>query len=320
MSCKTNQDILAHINKHYVIHGETIRLHRAGAGNVYFIQCPDARKVLKLCRPVHTDEAVQAVQVISYLEQRGFPIVKIVPARDGAKYITVPMPDGDWIGILFDYLKGRDIGFLHRWRNAKQPLIHPKTKEFARQVGAMHRLMNAYPSGLIKKGRERYVDGFVAALRRDGHEETIINDIQEYGNAIWANIEKLPRGFCHGDMHPGNTVYHGGRFTWMDFDRVSISHPMIDIGWLSDASDFNQIDDGAVDRSRELFDVILSGYSLERTLTEAEISAVFDAAALIHYDLFSSFVSSKNGIITKAQAEEQRLWLMRWRELSEKRR
>ena len=228
------------------------------------------------------------------------------------------MPDGEWTAILFEFAKGRDIGFLHRWRDNKQPLVHPKAKELARQVGIMHRLMDSYPGELIPKGREQYIDEFIAAMRRGGHDEVKIRDMEEYGNELWSAVEKLPQGFCHGDMHPGNTAYHGGTFTWMDFDRASFSHPAIDVGWLTDGTDFNVFDNGALDRSRELFDEILAGYSMERTLTQGEISAVFGCTALIHFDLFSSFVATKNGIISKEQVDEQHGWLMGWRELCEK--
>jgi aminoglycoside phosphotransferase (APT) family kinase protein len=177
--------------------------------------------------------------------------------------------------------------------------------------------MDSYPGLLIPKGKERYIDEFIAAMHRGGHDEAKIRDIEEYGSALWAAVERLPQGFCHGDMHTGNTVYRGGVFTWMDFDRASFSHPVIDIGWLTDGTDFNAFDDGALDRSRRLFDEILAGYSMERTMTQGEISSVFGCTALIHYDLFSSFVASKNGNITKAQVDEQHGWLMRWRKLCE---
>jgi len=179
-------------------------------------------------------------------------------------------------------------------------------------------LMGSYQGELIPKGRDRYIDEFIKAMRLGGFEETKIRDIEEYGNRLWTTIKNLPPGFCHGDMHTGNTAYFGGVFTWMDFDRASLSSPAVDVGWLSDGTNFNIFDDGALERSRKLFDVIYAGYSMERTMTQSEISAVFGCIALIHYDLFSSYVACKNGILTKDQVDEQHGWLMRWRDLCDK--
>lgn len=313
--CNNKSDLLTLINQHYGIKGEKIYLHRTSGGRVYYISCADNRKVFKLYRPMHTECAIQTTYIIPYLNRCGFPIVTMLPTLTGDMYIHVDMPEGRCVGVLFEFAKGRCIEFLHRWRDNKQPLIHPQAKLFGRQVGLMHRLMESYDGPILHKGRERYIDDFIWLLRRDCHDEAKIRDLEEYGNELWNTVEKLPAGFCHGDMHTGNTVYYNKQFTWMDFDRVSISHPVIDVGWLTDASDFNVFDNEALERSRRLFDDLYSGYSMERTLTDKEISAVFGCIAIIHYDLYSSIVIMNNGTIGKAEIDEQHDWLMRWREL-----
>jgi Ser/Thr protein kinase RdoA (MazF antagonist) len=268
---------------------------------------------------MHSEAAIQSTRVIAYLESCGLPVVKIIPAIDGEQYITLDTPLGRQIGVLFEFAQGRSIGFLHRWRDNKEPLIHPKAGIFGRSLGHMHRLMEGYEGNLKLKGRERYIDDLIWLLRRDCHDESKIHDLEDYGNALWASVARLPGGFCHGDMHTGNTIYRNGQFTWMDFDRVSHSHPVIDVGWLAaDGSDFNVFDDSALDRSRRLFDALYAGYSRERTLTDTEIAAVFGCAAIIHYDLFASIVIANNEQVRKDFFDEQHDWLMRWRELCEK--
>jgi len=313
-----NPDLLQTIRRHYGIRGESIRLHRDSGGRVYYMQCPEGRKVFKLFRPMHTENAIQSAQILSYLDGRGFPVVKIIPAVSSEPYISLDTPEGRCVGILFEFARGRCIGFLHRWRDNKQPLIHPKASLLGRQVGLMHRLMENYGGPLIRKGRERYIGDLIALMRRDGMDESQIRDLEEYGNWLWAAVEKLPDGFCHGDMHTGNTVLRGGAFIWMDFDRAACSHPVLDVGWLTDGSDFNVFDDGALDRSMRLFDELYKGYSMERALTDGEISAVFPCIAIIHYDLISSIVLSHNETLRKEFVDEQHGWLMRWRELCAK--
>lgn len=316
--CKNDIDLLEKINKEYGIKGNNIYLHRTSGGRVYYINCLDNRKVLKLYRPMHTEAAIQSTRIITYLDNCGFPIVKIIPTLSGEKFATLDMPEGNCIGVLFDFAKGSCIEYLHRWRDNKNPLIHPKAREFGRLVGQMHRLMDNYNGVIINKGKNRYINDFIWILRRDGHDEMKIRDIEDYGNELWDMVSKLPTGFCHGDMHTGNTVYHKGKFTWMDFDRVSISHPIIDVGWLTDSSDFNNFDENALERSRRLFDKLYNGYSMERSLTQSEISAVFHCTAIIHYDLLSSITIKNGDCISPALFVEQHNWLMHWRELCNK--
>jgi Ser/Thr protein kinase RdoA (MazF antagonist) len=314
----SNNDLLGQINRRYGIKGEQLRLHRDSGGRVYYIACPEGRKVFKLYRPIHTQEAIQSTRVIEYLDGCGFPVVKIVPTPDGELFIALDTPLGWQMGVLFEFAQGQCIGFLHRWRDGKEPPIHPKAGEFGRSVGLMHRLMDGYAGPLEPKGRERYIGDLIRLLRRDRQDEGKIRDLEDYGNALWASVERLPRGFCHGDMHTGNTVVRHGQFTWMDFDRVSASHPVIDVGWLADGTDFNVFDDGALDRSRRLFDALYAGYSRERVLTDGEISAVFGCTAIIHYDLIASIVIANNQQVRKEFVDEQHDWLMRWRKLCAK--
>lgn len=312
--------LLQLVNENYAVRAEGIRLHRESAGRVYYVNSPDGRKVLKLFRPTLTTEAMQSARIMDYLDGCGFPVVKIIRTNEGATHIVVDASEGACVAILYEFEKGRDIGFLHRWRDGKKPLIHPKAAMLGGQVGRMHRLMDEYPGEIIRKGKARYIDDFISALHRDGHDPEKIRDLEAYGNELWATVDPLPAGFCHGDMHTGNTAYRGGVFTWMDFDRASVSCSLIDVGWLADGTDFNNFDDGAFDRSRRLFDALYEGYARERPMTDAEIAAVLPAVAIIHYDLFAEFANAWGRTITRAAVDEQHGWLMRWREACAKAR
>ncbi len=77
--CKNDFDLLQEINHQYGIQGKNIYLYRASGGRVYYINCLDNRKVLKLYYPMHMEAAIQSTHIISYLDNCGFPIVKIIP-------------------------------------------------------------------------------------------------------------------------------------------------------------------------------------------------------------------------------------------------
>ncbi|HML45350.1 MAG TPA: phosphotransferase, partial [Clostridia bacterium] len=156
-------------------------------------------------------------------------------------------------------------------------------------------------------------------IRRDVPDASpCLRDLEDYGNELWTLIERTPKGFCHDDMHTGNTVYRGGVFTWMDFDRACFSHPILDVSWLTDGTDFNVFDEGALDPSLRLFEAIHAGYERERHLSNEELAAIFPCLAMIHYDLTASIVLRTGERLLPAFLEEQHQWLMRWRELCRK--
>ncbi|HML46808.1 MAG TPA: hypothetical protein PKE04_08680, partial [Clostridia bacterium] len=151
----SNDELLQRINEQYGVRAQALWLHRDSGGRVYYLQCPEGRKVFKLYRPLHTGAAIQSTQILTYLERNGFPVVRTLPTLDGCPYISLAHEPEQSIGILFEFAKGKCIGFLHRWRNGTQPLIHPKAKLIGQSLGRMHRLMEGYGGPLAPKGRAR---------------------------------------------------------------------------------------------------------------------------------------------------------------------
>jgi Ser/Thr protein kinase RdoA (MazF antagonist) len=306
--------LLTFINKQYAIKGEKIRLYRTSQGRVFFIQAPSGRKVFKLYLPTVTDAAIQTTRVIAYLDGCEYPVVKIIPATDGELYVTVELPEGKCVGVLFEYAEGICIGYLHRWREADKSPIHPLTKLFGKQVGLMHRLMEQYGEPLIQRGRkERIFGDMIAQLSKDNYDEAKVRNLEEYGNELWDVLSKCPAGFYHADMHSGNTKYRGGRFTWMDFDKACVSYPVMDFGWLLE-TDWVCYHNESRERSRRLFDEVYAGYGMERTLTENEITAALHCVAIIHFEAISLHAKMYGKGVAPRIMDREYEWLMRWRE------
>jgi len=305
-------DLLKFINQQYAIKGEKIRLYRASQGRIFFIKCSSGRKVFKLYMPTWTEYAIQTTRIIPYLDGCGYPVVHIIPAVSGEMYVTVDRPEGSCVGVLFEYAHGKNTE-LWNWGEYDKPLvISPLMRQFSRQVAVMHRLMDNYKKPLIYRGRQQYFDDMIYFMRRDNYDEAKTRDFEEYGNELWRMMEKCTLGFCHDDMHSGNTKYRDGKFIWMDFDRASLSYPIIDLSWMSNNANFVVFDERALETSRRLFDEAYAGYSMERTLTNNDIAAVFHFIAIEHLDANDMII--KNYGINKEFMDGQHDWLMRWRE------
>ena len=307
-------DLLTLINQQYAIKGEKIRLYRDMMGSVFFVQTSSGRKVFKLYRPNASERAIQTTHVIPYLSSCGYPVVQIIPAISGALYITVERPEGNCVGILFDYAFGICIWTLEKgdgW------VMNPLTREFSKSVGHMHRLMEQHDQPLIHRGTEYYFERLVWILRRDNYDEAKVYDLETYGNELRHVLEKLPTGFCHGDPHAGNTKYRGGQFTWMDFDNASISYPMLDIGWMIETS-YVVFKKESFERSRRVFEEVYAGYTTERTLTDGEVAACFHSVAIMHFGSIVQTALMGHEYYTRRILDREHDWLMRWRECCSK--
>ena len=95
----------------------------------------------------------------------------------------------------------------------------------------------------------------------------------------------------------------------MDFDAASLAYPVIDLSWLINHTNFPVFDKRELDVMRRLFDEMYAGYSMERTLTDHEISSVFHFVVVI-------FHGNAHGLKTlnKEFMNRHYDWLMRWRE------
>jgi Ser/Thr protein kinase RdoA (MazF antagonist) len=307
-------DLLTFINKQYAIKGEKIRLYRTSQGRVFFIQSPSGRKVFKLYLPTVTEAAIQTTRIITYLDSCGYPIVKIIPAASGELYVTIERPEGNCIGVLFEYSGGICIWAWNALYDTEQESVHFLTRQFSRQVGLMHRLMENYNEPLIQRGsKESIFDVMIRQLRSDGYDETKVRDLEEYGNELWAVLNKCRAGFYHADMHPGNTKYRNGQFTWMDFDKACKSYNIMDIGWLL-TTDWLHYHKNSLERSRRLFDEVYAGYSMEQPMTGDEIKAALHSAAIIHFEALGLDAKMRNTGYAPWLADREYEWLMRWRE------
>ena len=307
-------DLLALLNKRYEIKGERIRLYRESQGRVFFIQSPTGRKVFKLYLPTVTDAAIQTTRIMTYLDGCGYPIVKIIPTASDELYVTIERPEGKCVGVMFEYAGGICIWAWNALYDTERERVHPLTRRFSQQVGLMHRLMDDYGEPLIQRGSQDSIfEIMIRQLRLDGYDEAKTRGFEEYGKELWTILSKCRDGFYHADMHPGNTKYRGGQFTWMDFDKACLSYNVLDIGWLL-TTDWLHYHKESLERSRRLFEEVYAGYSAEKSMTADEIQAALHSAAIIHYDDMSINIKMYNRGIKPRILDREYEWLMRWRE------
>ncbi len=301
-------DLLRILNYYYKLNFNEISLHRDMIGYVYFVKSSTKKYVLKLYRHFNTEQALQSIEIIQYLKQNNYPVVSIVFTQHGRYFIELTMPEGKCIGILFDYIDGIE------------PNRENELASIGRQVGELHEIMSKYPNPLIIRGKEFFIDRYITILREVLYCPLRIKDLEDYGQEVWDRMSGLPHGFCHGDLHTGNMLKtKSNEYILFDFDIASYSHSVIDVAILSDGTNFNNLTEFAYDNTKRTFEKFYQGYSKIITLSDAEISAIFDFIPIRHYELIATITDCQGlDSLSPAFIDEQYGWLMGWKTLNSK--
>ena len=189
--------ILNTLRASYAQEFDQITLHRDMIGYVFVVVNGAKKYVLKVYRPMNSAQAIQAIDVIRYLEANNYPVVAIVPTVEGRFYINVDMTEGDCVAVLFDYINGAE------------PKINSELQKVGQLTGKLHAIMEGYPGVLVSHGKEFFIDRFIKILQELNYPASRIADLSLYGKALWGTIDLLPKGFCHGDLHSGNILVTG---------------------------------------------------------------------------------------------------------------
>lgn len=296
-------DLIKKLNKFYKLNFEEIYLHRDMIGRVYFVKNSMKKYVLKIYRQFNTEQALQSIDVIQFLRKNDYPVVSIIPTEEGSLYIKLNIPEGQCIGILYDFIEGIEPNFSTEIINVGQ------------QIGELHNLMIKYPNPLIKRGKDFFIDRFIVILQKLQYCSKKVKELEKYGEEIWSNIKRLPTGFCHGDLHSGNMLQTKlNQYILFDFDIVSHAYSIIDVATLSNCTDFNQLDESTYDSTTRMFERFYQGYSKKRTLSDIEIAAIFDFIAVRHYELIATITDCQGlNCLSQSFLDEQFEWLMKWR-------
>jgi Ser/Thr protein kinase RdoA (MazF antagonist) len=303
-------ELLIILNASYPVQIEQLHLHREMIGRVYVASGASGRYILKVYRSFHTVNALSAMEIILYLQSKQYPVAAIVPTRSNESHITLWTSREPEIAVLFDYIHGQE------------PVIEGEIERIGRQVGCLHRIMRDYSGDLIPRGKEFYVDRFISMLRALSYNPVRIDELEAYGDELWSRMKRLPVGFCHGDLHTGNMLQcEPGKYTLFDFDAAGRASAVVDAATLCDASNFNHFDESAYDRTLRRFERFYTGYSRECTFNQGEIDAIFDFIPIRHYELIATITECQSPTsLSTAFLDEQYDWLLRWRELCERKR
>jgi Ser/Thr protein kinase RdoA (MazF antagonist) len=298
-------DLINRINSEYHVNIEHVEPHREMIGKVYILHNSYNKYVLKVFRNFKTQDALQTVQILDYLNANSYPSVSIIRTKQNDSHIIFNQHDTWCVGILYDFVDGiTPDGIV-------------EAESIAKQIGELHNLMAGYPHDLMSRTKNEYIDDYITIMRDLDFEPTKILELEQYGNELWQRITMLPKSFSHGDLHTGNMIKNNrGEYVLLDFDEASGDYPSMDVAYMSDDTNFNQLHISMYDKSMRLYERFYSGYSKVRSMSDNEFKSVFDFIAIRHFQIISRIVRCQGlQCISKKFCEEQYGWLTQWKDL-----
>lgn len=280
-----------------------IAVERDGVGLALLVRSGVEKYLLKISREDYVESTRQSMEILAYLGGEGFTVPAIVPAGDGAPYFRHLFRGGERIWALFLFVDGEEPD-----ARRDLPLIGERT-------GKLHALMRAYPGELFVKGKPYFIDSYVETLGAMRFSPDKTDELRAYGDRLWAAVDMLPRGFCHGDLHTGNMrMTASGQCYLFDFDLASRDFPAYDLMIPCDRTDYFHFDENGYDRVTRAVDAFYGGYAKHRTLTDAELESVYALIAIRHFQLQAEIIRVYGlACVDEAFMTRQYDWIMRWR-------
>jgi Ser/Thr protein kinase RdoA (MazF antagonist) len=292
------------LNRHYLLHFDRLEFLRDGGNTSYAAFAGGQKYFLRAIKPAFAEGARRGAEIQLFLHRRGFPVPRVVLTEDGAPWAE----DGGRLFLLYEYIEGveadpaRDAGAL------------------GALVGRLHREMEDYPGPLLRREKYYYIDKYIEILRAKQYPKA--DEFAAYGEALWARVKDLPRGYCHGDMYRGN--FHktpSGELCVLDFDTSCEGFPMYDPALACDLTNYFKFQRQGYGRSRRVFERFLPAYLQHNPLAQIEIDAFFDLVAVYHFALQATIIELHGlDCVDDKFLDDQLNWLYRWQKQCGKRR
>jgi len=295
--CK--MDFVSQIKLHYGINFKKINMIRDWIGQVYEVINGNKRYIIKVFRKEHTKQALQSVEVMTYLKDKTFPVPCIITTLNGNRYFVYK----NQIVVLYEYIVGECVD--------KASHLIPVGK----QSGWMRKLMESYVGEVTNHGYSFFINRYLDIMKTK--EYSGIDKFAELGYHLWENVKNLPHGFIHGDLHIGNMFQNKSGIVFFDFDACAIASPVYDIATTCDATDYfdlsaDNFENGFIQTQINISE-FLKGYEKYFNLSTEEEKAIYDFIAIRHFDIQATIIESQGlACVNEQFLDEQYLWLEKW--------
>lgn len=296
----TEREILTFLRPWYDVQLDDATPLRDAGSMTYAVRSGDQKLFLRVSKPAFRDTARQAADICAYLCDCRFPVPPIVRTSRGLPCVEQRTAEGDILYTLQAYIEGGDID------------PQADAARLGALAGDMHRFMASYPHALIKRDKPYYIGRYLEQMRRKAYPR--VDAFDRIGERVWARVQSLPRGFCHGDLHTGNLLKtKDGALHVLDFDTACDGIALYDPALLCNSTDFFTLNDADFDRTRAAYAAFAPCYARHAGIPAPNERALLDAIALYHFSLQATILEIYGlDCVDHAFLDRQLTWLERW--------
>ena len=208
------------------------------------------------------------MDALNHLSNKGIPISKPLPQKDGRLIQTVSAPEGARHVVLFTYAEGKAPSY------EKEAEI--KAFNYGKATAKIHNAVQDFTSQHVRfpLNLDYLID---VPLKSIGpmlsHRKEDWAYLQQLSDKIRYQFNEMPsdaleQGFCHGDFHGGNAHFaDDGVVTFFDFDCCGWGWRAYDIAVFRWAARLRE-------KEEQRWEPFLRGYTQERSLQEVDLQAI----------------------------------------------
>ena len=293
------KQLLEILTRNYGIEEPSLAFLREGGGQSYVVKGKE-RYLLKVTGRVFLNTARQSVSIMRDLEEKAFPVPRIILTGDGRAVFESLVDGEEKLIVLMEFIDG------------DEPDLSECASEVGALVGRFHRLMEQSPSEPLSHGREFFIGRYLNFLRKKNYPR--LAAYEELGERLWEKVGALPQGRCHGDLHRGNLLQRrDGQIFLVDFDTVCRAPRMFDITVLCDMTDYFHLKQEDIRITKEVYRAFLSGYENYCALSREELLSFPAWVAIRHFQLQATILEIYGiDCIDKGFIDSQLVWLEQW--------
>lgn len=293
-----DKNILELLQKNYDIKMDSLTFYRKGGCVSYIVNCDNEKYFLKIINNTFLDTAIQSIDIQQYLIGNDFPVPKIIKTKDNLPYFIY----NNQLFVLYEYI------------DEVEPNLDVNAEAIGDLTGKLHKLMSNYSGELTTHNKKFFVDRYMDILRKKHYPDEKLNEYIEIGNSLWDSIKDLPYGFCHGDLHRGNSLKTADDKIYMlDFDTACFAPQLFDIAVMCDTTDYFNLEVKEFHHTTEVFNQFMKLYSKYNQLN-FDIKQFYEFIALRHFQLQATIVEIYGlDCIDEEFIDKQLEWIKQWR-------